>query len=57
MVTIVSGNMSLQCSRNKGTEKQFPIDILNLTDQNSLDMSFFHCDFQQVEQFSSRFSG
>ena len=57
MVTIVSGNMSLQCLRNKGTKKQFLVDILNLTDQNSLDTSFFHCDFQQVEQFFGRFSG
>lgn len=48
MVTIVSGTVSLPCSRNNSTEKQFPIDIFNLTDQNSLDIIFFHCDFQLV---------
>ena len=46
MVMIVSGNVSLLSSRNNGTEKQFPIDILNLTDKNSL-----------VEQVFGRFSG
>ena len=57
MVTIVSGNMSLPYLRNNGTKKQFPIEILNLTNQNSLDTSFFHCDSQLVEQFFGRFSG
>ena len=57
MVTIVSGSVSLPCSRNNGTKKQFPIDILNLTNQNSIDISFFHCDSQLVEEFFRRFSG
>ena len=54
---IVSGNVSLPCSRNNGTEKQFPIDVLKISDQNSIDISFFHCDSQLVEEFFGCFSG
>ena len=41
MVMIVSSTVLLPCLRNNGTKKQFPIDILNLTNQNSLNIYIF----------------